>query len=82
MATGIKFAVGKTDDGRWAAARSASPYFFFRADSEEEVVDIALRALAFYRDSEDTSHSAPTGRSKTLSTFYPSRIVQDDCVAA
>lgn len=37
-----------TDGERWVVATGTAPYFCFEADSEEEALRIAGRALAFY----------------------------------
>lgn len=37
---------------QWIAATAVAPYFCFEADSREQVLDIAKRALRFYETHE------------------------------
>ena len=56
---------GKTEDRTFVVSSATSPYFLFEGDSEEEVREIASRALNFYFGAEgeieavDKPRSAP-----------------------
>lgn len=77
----IKFFVGPTDGGKWVAATQQSPYCLLEGDTEQEVVEKAKRAIAFYNAEPRAPLKAR--EPKELSTFYPKRVVTaDECVAA
>ena len=42
------FDVGQTEDGAFVAASVATPAFFFYGVTEDDVIDKARRALAFF----------------------------------
>lgn len=46
------FYVGELPDGRFVAAATASPYFCFRAASEDEVLAKVKRGLAFFGETQ------------------------------
>jgi hypothetical protein len=54
--------IGRSESGRPAVASAMSPYFLFEADSEEEAVGLATRALAFYF--ETSTEATPLQRLK------------------
>lgn len=45
---GGHFYVGELPDGRFVAASSSSPYFCFRAETEEAVIEKARQAVTFF----------------------------------
>jgi hypothetical protein len=45
---------GQLESGSFAAYSSASPYFFFEADSEKAALSVATRALNFYYGVQDS----------------------------
>ncbi|HEY9092161.1 hypothetical protein [Parasphingorhabdus sp.] len=68
----VQFCVGQTSDGRFVAATNTAPYFCFRADSEEEAVQKAERALEFYfcwEDSHEIQRNKIIHKPATLNTW-------------
>jgi hypothetical protein len=48
MVDGYSINLGATDNGKWLAAHK-KPYFCFEADTRLGAIDLAARALAWYR---------------------------------
>jgi hypothetical protein len=71
-----KFITGPTDYGKWLAVSEHSPYFVFEGDSSEEVEAIANRALDFYFGISGKIATVTEGRTQTLSSFSPKKIVE------
>jgi predicted RNase H-like HicB family nuclease len=74
-----------SDDGTWVAISTSSPYFLFKGVSEEQVVDLAKEAIAFYGNADIIrSDLVKKEGGKQLSTVYNAKSVNlgNDCVAA
>lgn len=80
------FFVGQLADGRFVAATASSPYFCFRADSEEAAIDRVREALTVYGEFRDlgTPTLVPPAHSSSLTTLNASRRVafSEVCTAA
>ena len=73
------FFVGELEDGRFVAASSCSPYFCFRADTEEEVFAKVHRALTFYGESEGIGKKIKIKSvTQTVTRLQPTRRVAFD----
>lgn len=57
--------LGRNEDGQYIAASASAPFFFFEADTEEEVRETARRALNFYFGEEGLISPAPGNRFPT-----------------
>ncbi len=67
--------VGRTEEKLAAVAAARSPYFFFEAETEDEALQIAQRALNFYFENP-TEWTTPTPVKKTqpsISRFRKTR---------
>ena len=76
------FELGRTDDGRWAAASCSSPCFYFVSESREAVLGKTKRALDFYMKSAGTieldgpaSHPTIT-RARPVETVRTSELME------
>jgi predicted RNase H-like HicB family nuclease len=70
------FCVGQLSDGRFVAASNTPPYFCFRADTEEQAIERAFKALEFYFNAADSWIAAPVAKQATLNTWSKTRTVQ------
>ena len=73
------FYVGELTDGRFVAASSSSPYFCFRAASEEAVIKKAALALTFFGKSQGVGNAVKIKSvTQTVTTLRPTRRVSID----
>jgi hypothetical protein len=76
------FTVGRVDDGAWLAVSARAPFFCFRGDSCDEVIETANRGLDFFFGQRGIVSAITTTeekRKKTLSTFRPTKRVNREC---
>lgn len=70
------FYVGELPDGRFVAASASSPYFCFRAESEQAVIRKVKNALSFYREQGGNQPNISVkSHSQTVTTVFPRRRV-------
>ena len=73
--TSGQFFVGRLEDGRFAALAATAPFFCFRADSEEAVLDKVRAAVEFCqgRVQKDFAMEIKPRPAQTVTTVQPSR---------
>ena len=71
--------VGVTEAGKYIAASTASPYFCFEADTEENLLDEVRAALAFWEEAHATAQTWKIGsRTAAVTALRPSRVYGHD----
>lgn len=83
------FYVGLLPDGRFVAASAGAPYFCFRGESEDAVLERVKQALTYYSDFiGKPSEIIITSRTQTVTRVQPTRkynlrdFAPEHCVAA
>ena len=70
------FYVGELPDGRFVAASNQSPYFCFRGDTEEAVLQRVAKALSFFGEAQGVRKRVDIKSvSQTVTQLRPTRKV-------
>ena len=73
------FSISYSEGGTYVAASVRAPYFCFEASSEEEVVDIARKALDFYHGGQGVvqkNERTPPQRTLVTSHFRHTKTIK------
>lgn len=76
------FQVAQTEDGTWLAASTVSPIFCFEEETEDAVIDKAIRAMRFFFGGTGIVTEPPVSKTKHVVGFVPKRRVEFDLEAA
>lgn len=63
--------LGVTNEGEWVAYSTSSPYFYFRAPTQAEALEVADRALSFYFGAGGSFSPAPKRPAPSLTKVTP-----------
>jgi len=80
----VEVVIGVSDDGKFVAASTSSPYFCFVADTEDAVRERVDAAARFYRSAHGELQKNPIKsrtRSWTVTKLIPTGVLEKDCLA-
>jgi len=71
----LKFSIGPFGDNRWLALSFHSPYFCFEAESEEALLAVCKKAVAFCRKAAAHIEDSGSNRERRTQPFRPTKVI-------